>query len=166
MHETREELADLQKLLDSSYETAGAHLLTIHTPERRLNAEQLCQELKGVCVLNLATLNSTGAPMVAPVDGLVLGGKFWFGSAINSLRMKHIRADSRISAAYTLGEEVSVVIHGRAVEFDTKTGQYEQFHEYCREVYGAGYDDWGYWNKAPFAWIEAERMYAMKMPAE
>lgn len=166
MHESPDELVALQELLDASYAAAGEHLKSIHTPERRLTAEQVSENLKGVCVLNLATINASGAPMVAPVDGLFLGGKFWFGSAKNSIRFAHIRRDSRISAAYTLGEEVSVIVHGRAIEIDTSTGQYERFHDYCREIYGPGYDDWGFWGNAPFAWIDADRIYAMKMPKD
>src|SRR5437660_1781671 len=38
MHESAADLAALQELIDHSYENAGAHLLRIHTPERRLRA--------------------------------------------------------------------------------------------------------------------------------
>jgi hypothetical protein len=38
MHETSQDLARLQRLLDESYEKAGEHLRSIITPERRLNA--------------------------------------------------------------------------------------------------------------------------------
>lgn len=51
MHETREDLAALQELIDRSYAEAGAHLLRIHSPERRLTAEQLSERLQGVVLL-------------------------------------------------------------------------------------------------------------------
>lgn len=163
MHETPTELEALQKLLNKSYQNAGKHLLSIHQEDWRLSASDLSAILSGVCVLNLATINLEGAPIVAPVDGLFLGGKFWFGSAEASVRFSHIRRDSRVSAAYTVGEEISIVVHGRANEIDTSNGKYERFHDYCRETYGPKYDEWGYWEKAPFAWIEARRMYAIRM---
>lgn len=53
MHETPEDLAALQALIDRSYAGAGRHLLRIHTPERRLNAEQVCERLTGMCLLAL-----------------------------------------------------------------------------------------------------------------
>ena len=58
MHETAADLAALQELLDRSYANAGAHLLRIHTPERRLTAEQLCERLQGMCLLALATVSA------------------------------------------------------------------------------------------------------------
>ena len=46
MHETPEDLAALQELIDRSYANAGEHLLRIHSPERRLTAEQLSERLR------------------------------------------------------------------------------------------------------------------------
>lgn len=165
MHESTEELASLQQLLDASYSTAGEHLLAIHQAEWRMPAESVSSALRGVCVLNLATVSATGAPVVAPVDGLFLGGHFWFGSANNSRRFQHLRRDPRVSAAYTLGEEISVVVHGLAHEIDTSTGDFERLHDYCREVYGDAYDSFGFWGNAPFAWVEPQRMYAIRIQA-
>ncbi len=143
MHDSSEELDELQALLDRSYASAGQHLKSIHSDEWRLSAREVSAILQGVCVLNLATTTSAGQPIVAPVDGLFLGGRFWFGSSKYSLRFKHIRRDPRVSAAYTKGEEISVLVHGIAHEIDTGSGRYERFHDYCREIYGPKYDDWG-----------------------
>jgi hypothetical protein len=41
MHESQEDIARLQELLDRSYAAAGAHLRSIHTPQRRLAAADL-----------------------------------------------------------------------------------------------------------------------------
>jgi len=165
MHETPQELTTLQELLDRSYATAGPHLRSIHTEQRRLSAEDLADILRGVVVLNLATTTDTGQPIVAPVDGLFLRGLFWFGSSKHSLRFKHIRRDPRVSAAYTQGEEISVLVHGVAHEIDTSSGRHERLHEYCREVYGPSYDEWGYWGNEPFARIDPDRMYAIRIDA-
>lgn len=42
-----------------------------------------------------------------------------------------------------------MLIHGKAHEIDTSSGKYERFHDYCREIYGKSYDDWGFWGKGP-----------------
>jgi hypothetical protein len=39
VHETPDDLATLQALLDHSYAVGGPHLLSIHTSEHRLSAE-------------------------------------------------------------------------------------------------------------------------------
>lgn len=76
MHETPADLAELQQLLDRSYAAAGAHLLRIHTPERRLGAEQVAERLAGMCLLSLATVTSDCRPIVGPVDGFFYRGRF------------------------------------------------------------------------------------------
>lgn len=163
MHESQNDLARLQSLLDTSYTRAGTHLRSIHTPERRLTAERLAELLTGVCVLDLATVNAAGQPRVAPIDGLFLRGTFWFGSSRSSVRFRHIRRNPAVSAAHTRGERISVIVHGQAHEIDSVSGDYQHLHDYCVEVYGDGYDDWGYWGVEPFAFIEPERLYAIEM---
>src|ERR671938_1279339 len=97
MHETPEDLAALQELLDRSYDRAGAHLRRIITPERRLSAEELSERLTGMRLLALATSTRDGRPIVGPVDGLFFRGAFHFGSAPDSVRFRHIRARPDVS---------------------------------------------------------------------
>jgi len=56
VHETPADLAALQQLLDVSYVRIGAHMRTIHTPERRVAASDLARVLRGVRVLHTAEL--------------------------------------------------------------------------------------------------------------
>ena len=56
MHETPNELAALQRLLDESAAAAGPHLRGIITEARRLSAEQLSRRLHGMRLLVLATV--------------------------------------------------------------------------------------------------------------
>jgi hypothetical protein len=81
MRETPEDLAELQAILDRSYAAAGPHLLSIHTDDWRLNAEQIAERLTGMVILSLATVSSKGRPVVAPVDGMFYRGRFWCGSS-------------------------------------------------------------------------------------
>jgi predicted DNA-binding transcriptional regulator YafY len=60
MHETAEDIEALQALIDRSYAEGGTHLLRIHTPERRLTAQQVSERLQGMCLLALATVSSSG----------------------------------------------------------------------------------------------------------
>ena len=160
MYETPEQIADLQRLLDESYETAGEHLRSIITPERRLTADQLTETLRGMCLLSLATVTAKSEPVVAPVDGFFYQAKFWFGSSPESVRFRHIRARPQVSANHTRGEELIVIVHGAAREIYTSTGQYDGLRDYMREIYGAEWDSWGYWGKAAYAYIEPHKMFA------
>ena len=161
MHETPEDLLELQRLLDESYASAGSHLLSIHTPERRLTAERLSELLVGVRVLNLATVTAGCEPIVGPVDGLFYRGRFWFGSAAEAVRFRHIRARPAVSASHTVGEELAVVVHGTAREIDLGVPVEAGFRGYLIEVYGPGWEQWG--GASPYAVIEPRKMFTFAM---
>ena len=160
MHETPQDLARLQRLLDDSYAGSGEHLRSIITPERRLSAEAVCLELQGMVLLSLATVTSKCEPIVSPVDGFFYKGLLWFGSADNSVRFRHIRVRPQVSATHIRGEELVVTVHGTAHEIDKASGQYEGFKDVLREKYGADLDSSGFWESAPYAYIEPRVMFA------
>lgn len=54
MHETKSDLRALQQLLDWSYQGARPHLLSVHTPDHRLDAHQVADRLTGLCMLVVA----------------------------------------------------------------------------------------------------------------
>jgi hypothetical protein len=166
MHETTQDLQALQRLLDQSYAAAGEHLLSIHTPERRLTAEQLAQRLSGMCLLTLATTTRDGRPITGPVDGLFFRGAFWFGSAPSSLRFRHIRARPHVSATHLPGEQLGVTVHGTAHEIDLADPAHEGFRDLCVEIYGEGWNDWGVGTPeagATYARIDAARIFTFHL---
>ena len=158
MHETPDDLAALQALLDRSYENAGAHLLRIHTPDRRLTAEQVAEKLQGMCLLSLATVTADGRPIVGPVDGVFYRGAFCFGSAPDSVRFRHIRKRPHVSVTHLPGEHLAVTVHGRAVTFDILGEGHEDLREAYREVYGQSWGDLAD-RGAQYARIEADRIF-------
>src|SRR5947199_7333800 len=164
MHETAEDLAALQELLDRSYAAARPHLLRIITPERRLTAEQVCERLTGMRLLALATATRDGRPIVGPVDGIFFRGTFHFGSAPDSVRFRHIRSRPHVSATHLPGEELAVTVHGRAQTVDIKEGP---FREALLEVYVPRYGpEWerDFLDSGPlYARIEADRMFTFQM---
>jgi hypothetical protein len=164
MHETASDIAELQELLDRSYEGAGAHLRSIHTPARRLSASQLAERLQGMSLLVLATVTADGRPIAGPVDGIFYRGAFHFGSAPDSVRFKHIRGRPHVSATHVPGEEFAVTVHGRAVIVDVRDPANVGFRETLLEVYVPRYGEaWEqFLDSGPvYARIEADRMFAL-----
>ena len=96
-------------------------------------------------------------PRVAPVDGLFYRARFWFGSAHDSARFRHLRARPAVSAAHTRGEELAVIVHGTAVETSLAG---HPFRDYCYEVYGDAWDDFG--PGAVYARIEPAAMFTFR----
>jgi hypothetical protein len=168
VHESRSDIATLQALLDRSYAAAGTHLLSIHTPRRRLNAQQVSERLEGMCLLALATVTSDGRPIVGPVDGIFYCGAFHFGSAANSLRFQHIGVRPHVSATHLPGEELAITVHGRAAPVDVRAGENAGFRETLMDVYVPRYgSQWEqFLDSGPvYARIDADRMFAFFLPS-
>ena len=162
VHESPANVEALQSLLDRSYEAAGAHLLSIHTPKRRLNAEEVIERLRGMCLLTLATVTADCRPIVGPVDGVFFEGAFHFGSSPDSVRFRHIRVRPQVSATHVPSEEFAVTVHGRAVPVDIRAAQGAALRRTLLEIYvpryGAKWEE--FLDSGPvYARIDAERMF-------
>jgi nitroimidazol reductase NimA-like FMN-containing flavoprotein (pyridoxamine 5'-phosphate oxidase superfamily) len=168
VHESGADIEALQRLLEVSYAGAGAHLLAIHTPERRLDAEQVAERLSGMCLLALATVTADGRPLVGPVDGVFYRGAFHFGSSPDSLRFRHIRSRPHVSATHLPGEELAVTVHGLAVPVDVQASANAGFRKALLEVYVPRYgEEWEqFLDSGPlYARIDAQRMFAFALAA-
>lgn len=163
MRESSADVARLQDLLDRSYAEAGPHLLSIHTPERRMAAEQVIDRLQGMCLLALATVTADGRPLVGPVDGIFYRGQFHFGSASDSVRFRHIRRRPMVSAVHLPGEHLAVTVHGTAELVDLRDSGNRGFRDTLLEVYLPRYGpDWEQFIErgVSYARISAARMFA------
>lgn len=166
MHETAEDLKNLQLLLNRSYDQAGSHLREVVTPDRRVGAARLIDLMTGVQVLALATVTGDGRPLTGAVDGLFYRATFWFGSSPDSVRMRHLRRRPQVSASHLRGESLAVTVHGRADIVDLGDPLHAGFRAYCVETYGQDWDDWG--DSAMYARIDPDRMFAFgfEQPSE
>jgi nitroimidazol reductase NimA-like FMN-containing flavoprotein (pyridoxamine 5'-phosphate oxidase superfamily) len=164
VHETPADLVALQSLLDRSYATAGRHLRTIITPERRLTADEVADRLTGMRLLALATVTADGRPIVGPVDGIFFRGSFHFGSAPDSVRFRHIRNRPQVSATHLPGEELAVTVHGRAVPLDIQSSTEAEFRQTLLDIYVPRYGpQWEeFLDSGPvYARIDANRMFTL-----
>lgn len=168
MHETPDDLAVLQDLLDRSYAVAGPHLRSIITPQRRLSAGQVAEHLTGMRLLALATVTADGRPLVGPVDGIFFRGAFHFGSSPDSVRFRHLRARPHVSATHLPGEELAITVHGRAVPIDVRSDAEAEFRQTLLEIYVARYGpQWEeFLDSGPvYARIDADRMFTFHLPS-
>ena len=168
MQESAADMAALEQLLQRSYETAGRHLLSIHTMERRLRADQVTERLTGMCLLALATVTADGRPIVGPVDGVFYRGAFHFGSAPDSARFQHIRQRPQVSATHVPSEELAITVHGTAVPIDLKGEEHAGFRRSLLDVYVPRYgSEWErFLDSGPiYARIDADRMFAFSAPS-
>src|SRR6266496_2764567 len=111
MYETPEEMATLQDLLDRSFERASEHLTSIMTPQRRLSAQRVVDDLAYIAVLNVATVTARGEPRISAVDGHFLHGRWHFTTSGASPKARQLRSRPAASAAYTPRDGYGVFCH-------------------------------------------------------
>lgn len=134
MNESSVELETLQLLLDRSAGEGNRHLTDIVEPQRRLSAEQLCADLRGVVVLNVATVTKKGEPRMSAVDGHFLHGHWHFSTADSAVKARHLMRRPAVSVGYTPRDGYGVWAHGvasRLVGHDA-----ERIDRYLSTVYG------------------------------
>ncbi|MFA1538127.1 pyridoxamine 5'-phosphate oxidase family protein [Actinomadura monticuli] len=146
MRETREELKELQALLDASLSRSSSHLRSIISTERTLTAEQLTGVLTGMCTLALSTVTAKGEPRISGVDGHFLHGKWHFGTARDAVKARHLAARPAVSAAHMRGEDLGVFTHGTVETLNPQPGEpaadWPDLLAYFKDFYGAGSFNW------------------------
>jgi hypothetical protein len=162
VHETPDELAALQHLLDASFARASEHLTSIMSAPRRLTAQRLVAELPSPAVLNLASTTARGEPRLSAVDGHFLHGHWYFTTAAGSVKARHLRARPAVSAAFTPRDGFGVFCHGRAAEL-LPGDERQRLIEHFVETYGQSPQEWG---DIFYARIDADWLVAFAMTPE
>jgi nitroimidazol reductase NimA-like FMN-containing flavoprotein (pyridoxamine 5'-phosphate oxidase superfamily) len=166
VHETHDDLVVLQDLLDRSAALGGRHLSSISTPDRRLTAVELSERLVGMRLLVLATVTADGRPLAGPVDGIFYRGAFYFGTAPDSVKFRHIRRRPHVSATHLPAEELAVTVHGTAVPVNVRDPDQAGFRETLLDIYVPRYGpEWETFldSGVVHARIDAERMLTFHM---
>lgn len=163
MYETPDETERLRDLLDRSAAGAGAHLRSIADGDRRLSAEQVCERLTGMRLLVLATATADGRPLTGPIDGYFLHGSWYFSSARNSVRMRHLATRPAVSATHLPDEKLAIVVHGRGALFDLQGPDGADLRQAMLDHYlprqGPSFAEWLNQLDGVGGRIEAEKMF-------
>jgi hypothetical protein len=145
MHETTEELIELQALLDASLARSTTHLRSI-VAERTVTAEQLTHILTGMCTLALSTVTAKGEPRISGVDGHLLHGTWCFGTARSAAKARHLAARPAASVAHMRGEDLGVFTHGTVETLNPEDGapaaDWHDLLAYFKGFYGDDAFDW------------------------
>lgn len=169
MRETSSDLERLQAVLDASRRAAGPHLRRAFG-EVATTAADVAAALDGIFEMHLAVVTPSGAPLVAPIDGVLFHGDIWFGVPAAAVRTSLLRADPRVSASYTKGE-TAVIVHGQARQLEPGTPLADEWEALTTELYVAQYGpQWLEWrdrqrreggpDRSFTGWIEPRRLFA------
>jgi Pyridoxamine 5'-phosphate oxidase len=142
MLETTDELSALAELLGRSFERAGAHLVSIISPDRRLSAQDLVAYLTGVRHVVVATVSAAGEPRTSGADGLFVHGRWWFTSSATSLKARHLERRPACSLTHLRGDDVGVFAHGSVRVVRGASAEALTLQPIWRGVYGSVPEDW------------------------
>jgi general stress protein 26 len=142
VHETDQELCELDELLERSFATAGPHLTGIISEDRRLSASDLSRYLVGVKHVVVATTTARGEPRCSAVDVLFVHGRLWFSTSSTSVKIAHLERRPALSVAHVVGDDVGVFAHGSARIVRGATDEAATLGPHWQEVYGGTPEDW------------------------
>ena len=143
MYETTEELASLQRLLDSSHDGASEHLRGIINDERTLRAAELTGLLTGMHTLAAATVTRAGEPRVSALDGHFLHGRWTISTSASSPKGRHLHARPAISVACIEGEDLGVFTHGHVEILAESHPSFAETLAHWTSHYGSSPLSWG-----------------------
>jgi Pyridoxamine 5'-phosphate oxidase len=143
LYETPEELDELQALIDRSFAGAGPHLLALMIPERRLTARQVVRYMDGIKHISLGTVTARGEPRVAPLDSYLVHGRFVASTGGRSIRLRHMRARPQVSLAHVVGDDIALVVNGRAEIIERGRPEAEELDGIATGIYGSSPFSWG-----------------------
>jgi hypothetical protein len=130
VHETADDLNQLQALLDDSAASASPFLrVSFEIPDHSLSAAQLASHLTGSLTVALATVTAKGEPRVAPINALFYRGSFHIPTVAQAARARHLAKRPGASLTYYEGNELAVIVHGRATVIPLGTPTFAELDE-------------------------------------
>ena len=136
MQETPDDLRGLQEVLDRSRERAGPHLRSIFEARYAFSARELADFFTGPRQIAVATVTGAGEPRVAPVDAILLRGRFWFGTHESAARVRHLRVRPATSLVYFERDVLAIVVRGVAELIRFGDPEFTSLDEHFLDVYG------------------------------
>lgn len=143
MYETSDELDQLQRLLDSSHESASDHLRSIIDDNRTLRVSELVGLLTGMHTVAAATVTRAGEPRVSALDGHFLHGMWTIGTSASSPKGRHLRARPGISVARIDDEDLGVFTHGHVEMLTEDHPAFDETIAHWTAHYGSSPLSWG-----------------------
>jgi Pyridoxamine 5'-phosphate oxidase len=157
MHETPQDIAELDELLQRSIEQAGPFLRSsFEMPEKSLSAAQLCRALDRIQTIAIATVTAKGEPRVAPIGAFLYRGHFYIPTTMESARVRHVRRRPGVSLTRFDGIDFAVIVHGEAAVLGEEDPVFATLEGIHRELTGSTVLDWG---TGAFIRVEAYAFY-------
>ncbi len=135
VHESTEDIAELQSLLDRSIEQAGPFLHdAMELEQRSLSSTQIIRYLEGLRTVSLATVTARGEPRVAPITAMFVEARYVIPTVLNAARSRHLRKRPGVSLAEYAGNAMAIIIHGQAELIDGTHDDFQTLDDIFTEL--------------------------------
>jgi hypothetical protein len=118
-------------------------------------------------LLVVATVTVDGRPLVGPVDGYFIHGRFHITSGRNSVRVRHLRARPAVSASHLPCEALAVTVHGTAELFELTDPPGMDIRQAMLDHYlplqGPSFEEWLEAEDIVAARIDAHKLFTFQM---
>ncbi|NOK58018.1 MAG: pyridoxamine 5*-phosphate oxidase family protein [Chloroflexi bacterium AL-W] len=164
MHETTEDIAQLQRTLDASIERAGTFLReAFEMPNRSLSATQIIEYYDQPRTVALATVTVRGEPRVAPIWSIMFRGQFYIPTVATAIRTRHLAQRPGVSFTHYIGNDLAIIVHGQATLIRENDGLFTELENLLHTLSGQRVSDWG---EGVYIQILAETMYTFQRNSE
>jgi uncharacterized Zn-binding protein involved in type VI secretion len=158
VRETPAELTALQALIDTSHANTRPHMRgIIHPGKYSLTAVQVVKLLDGLKTIAVAAPAPNGDPLVGPMDGWFLHGKFLWSSGGDAIRIKGLRKRPRASVVYFEGERFAIIAHGHAELMYQGHPDVGEIDAIFKDHYESSAFDWS--DHGVYVRLDADRFY-------
>lgn len=158
MQETEQDRLRLQRCIEASIESAGDFLRkAFQMPDKSLDASELAALFQDMPVLAAATTSRSGAPRVAPTGAIFYRGRFHLPTVQQAARVRMLAHESGISLTYYEGNDLAVIVHGRAELIEPEHADYLALLELHDTYAESTVEDWG---DGLFIRVYAERIFS------
>jgi Pyridoxamine 5'-phosphate oxidase len=136
--ETRTELAELQLLLDESFDRSEGIRYSGFNESHRFSAKQL-GGFQGVRLVAVASVNSKGEPRAAPRPATLLHGKFYLATNSKSTMVKRLSLHPSLGFTY-FENHILIMGHGTPTPFRKGTPEFKKIAPEWLKAFDGGKD--------------------------
>jgi hypothetical protein len=157
MHETPEDLVQLQHLLDRSIAQAGVFLRdSFQMPGHSLSAHQLTTYFVHTKNVALATVTARGEPRVAPIGAMLVHGQFVIPTVATAARTRHLQQRPAVSLTHFVESSLAIICHGHATVVPAEEPLFATLDTVYRAITGDSPLSWG---EGVYLRIDAHQLY-------
>lgn len=129
-----------------------------------LSARQVVKLLVGMKTVAVAAPAPNGDPLVGPMDGWFVHGKFYWSSGGNSVRIRGLHVRPRVSVCAFEGEDYAITAHGHGELMYAGHSDVGEIDAIFREHYGGSAFDWS--EHGVYVRVDADRFFTYSRTPE